>query len=583
MASTIRIKRSATSGNPTTLAQGELAYSYTSPASGGDRLYVGTGTETAGDAVNHEVIGGKFYVDLLGGASGPTLGTVTASQAVTVDASKKVNEWLIDNVSIDGNTISSTSGNLIFSAAGDINFSGETLTNLGAPSVGSDAATKSYVDGIVGGDSITLNLNGDTGSGAIALANSDLTLTGGTGIASVVSDNTVTFNLSNVGTAGTYGSASQIPQITTNAQGQVTGVTELSVDIPATFTVNGDPISLNDSDITFAAGEGLDLAVNTDTNTFTFSGENASTSNKGIASFATADFSVSSGAVSIKSGGVSNTQLENSSITVTAGNGLTGGGTPALGGSTSLAIQLDGGSASGLEVDGSGLNIAASGVSNAMLANDTITIGSTGIALGATSTTLAGLTSLTVDNMTLDGNAISTSTGSLILDPTPAGSSGEVIILGDLTVQGTTTTINSTTVTVNDLNITLADSATNNVEANGAGITVNGSNATITYASTGDKWTMNKTLDVPGLLIDGADLGNFVDSEVADLLLAGEGIDLVYTGVGGSLTISGENATTSNLGIASFGGLADSAGGSVPQFAVTSGDVEIINIDGGTY
>ncbi len=49
-----------------------------------------------------------------------------------------------------------------------------------------------------------------------------------------------------------------------------------------------------DQDTTYTAGEGLDLAGTV------FSGENATTSNKGIASFNTNDFTTSSGAVSLK-------------------------------------------------------------------------------------------------------------------------------------------------------------------------------------------------------------------------------------------------------------------------------------------
>ena len=68
--------------------------------------------------------------------------------------------------------------------------------------------------------------------------------------------------------------------------------------------------------LTLVEGEGVDIAVNATTDTVTISGEDATTTNKGIASFATADFSVSNGAVSIKSGGVSNAQLANSSISI---------------------------------------------------------------------------------------------------------------------------------------------------------------------------------------------------------------------------------------------------------------------------
>jgi len=75
-------------------------------------------------------------------------------------------------------------------------------------------------------------------------------------------------------------------------------------------------------------------------------------------------------------------------------------------------------------------------------------------------------------------------------------SSGDVIIAGDLTVNGTTTTINSTTLSVNDKNIVLADSAGDAAAANGAGITINGASATLTYTSSGDKWNFNKPLDM---------------------------------------------------------------------------------------
>ena len=50
------------------------------------------------------------------------------------------------------------------------------------------------------------------------------------------------------------------------------------------------------------------------------------------------------------------------------------------------------------------------------------------------------------------------------------------------------------------MNITVADGAANAAAANGAGLTVDGANATFNYASTGDKWTTNKGLDVGGTL-----------------------------------------------------------------------------------
>jgi len=75
---------------------------------------------------------------------------------------------------------------------------------------------------------------------------------------------------------------------------------------------------------------------------------------------------------------------------------------------------------------------------------------------------------------------------------------GAVTIGGDLTVNGTTTTINSATLEVDDKNIVLASGTANSASADGAGITVDGADATLTYANTGDRWEFNKPLDVTG-------------------------------------------------------------------------------------
>ena len=71
MAAIIRIKRTETSGNPASLASGELAYSALpdNGSNGGDRLYIGMGTETDENAVNHVVIGGKYFTDAITAAT----------------------------------------------------------------------------------------------------------------------------------------------------------------------------------------------------------------------------------------------------------------------------------------------------------------------------------------------------------------------------------------------------------------------------------------------------------------------------------------------------------------------------------
>jgi|14BtaG_2_1085337.scaffolds.fasta_scaffold24103_2 hypothetical protein len=92
--------------------------------------------------------------------------------------------------------------------------------------------------------------------------------------------------------------------------------------------------------------------------------------------------------------------------------------------------------------------------------------------------------------------------------------SGNVTIGGNLTVSGTTTTVNSTTLDVADLNITVAKGAADAAAADGAGLTVDGASATFNYASSGDKWTTNKPLDVTGAVTaTGATVNGKLDIE----------------------------------------------------------------------
>lgn len=102
-------------------------------------------------------------------------------------------------------------------------------------------------------------------------------------------------------------------------------------------------------------------------------------------------------------------------------------------------------------------------------------------------------------NATLSGYLRGPST--FTIDPATHGdNTGTLVVAGNLQVDGTTSTINSTTLTVDDLNVVVASGAANAAAANGAGLTVDGASATFNYASTGDKWTMNKPLDVTGAI-----------------------------------------------------------------------------------
>lgn len=157
---------------------------------------------------------------------------------------------------------------------------------------------------------------------------------------------------------------------------------------------------------------------------------------------------------------------------------------------------------------------------------------------------------LNVDsNLTVGGYLAGPAT--FTIDPAGVGdSTGKVVILGDLQVDGTTTTINSTTVSISDKNIILADSAQDSSQANGAGITVNGANATITYTSANDRWTLNKAPYYNGerLLTDTEDLHDSaliqgqIDSNFANDIIFGGDLDL---GDAKSIQFDGEGSIAS--------------------------------------
>ena len=115
---------------------------------------------------------------------------------------------------------------------------------------------------------------------------------------------------------------------------------------------------------------------------------------------------------------------------------------------------------------------------------------------------VTGLSSLEVDNVKIDGNTLSTTSGDLVIDPTPTGGAGKVTIQGDLQVEGTTTTINSTELTINDKSIVLANNAASDVEADSAGIIIGGSNAQIYWNRTTNTWVFNRSVNAPNVQAD---------------------------------------------------------------------------------
>ena len=116
---TIKIKRSDSAAAPgSVLSAGELAYSENS-----SKLYYGN---IAGSA--NLILGGKLYTDMLD----QTAGTLTASSAILVDSNSKIDNFLVDNLQLNGNTIQTTDTNgdltINTNGSGDILFTAATMS-----------------------------------------------------------------------------------------------------------------------------------------------------------------------------------------------------------------------------------------------------------------------------------------------------------------------------------------------------------------------------------------------------------------------------------------------------------------------
>ena len=126
MASFIRIKRSTGTSAPSSLQFGELGVTLSgggTQGNSGDRLFVGD------NAGNPQVIGGRYFTDLLTNTAGSVASGANASTAANgfvaiLDQNRKVDQWNVDNLRLDANVLSSTNtdGDIFFvpNGAGEI-------------------------------------------------------------------------------------------------------------------------------------------------------------------------------------------------------------------------------------------------------------------------------------------------------------------------------------------------------------------------------------------------------------------------------------------------------------------------------
>lgn len=255
MANLTRIKiltTGVTTTAPSNIKTGELAYSYVAgtQANNGDRLYIGTGTETGGVASNVDLIGGKYFVGLLDHVHG----TTTASSALIVDANKHVTDLNIGSLALE---VSGGAGQVVTSISTSTTLAGATNSQLVTA-----LAAKTYIDSVITAQD--LDFAGDTGTGAIDLDSETITFAGDTGVTTSAAGNTLTIDLDDTAvTAGSYGSTTQIPTFTVDAQGRLTaaGTTALATTLNITGDSGSDGIALLSETLNFEGDTGITTTV----------------------------------------------------------------------------------------------------------------------------------------------------------------------------------------------------------------------------------------------------------------------------------------------------------------------------------
>lgn len=172
--------------------------------------------------------------------------------------------------------------------------------------------------------------------------------------------------------------------------------------------------------------------------------------------------------------------------------------------------------------------------------------------------------------------------------PTTGGTiSSNLIISGNLTVNGTTTTVNSTTIDVADKNVTLGSVATpTNTTADGGGITLKGAtDKTFNWVNATSAWTSSEHLDLAsgkGYYINGTAVlsGSTLGSSIT-----GSSLTSVGTLTGGTWNATTIAVAYGGTGATSLTGLIKGNGTSAFTAAVAGTDYlsPSSEIDGGSY
>ena len=426
MASIIRVKRSTGTTAPGSLQFGELGLTIGTgtQANKGERLFVGD------NSGNVDVVGGRYFTDLMVHAPGTVASVTNPTTAANgfvaiLDQNRKVDLWNVDNLTLDGNTFSSTNTNgdinIDPNGSGEIVIPDDTFLSFGA---GKDSKIEYDENGddqlkITGAD-----VNVDITTQSNSITTGALIVDGGVGIEKNLN---VGGNINIVGIV-TFSDHIRLPDSKELRLGDSNDLKLVhnGTDSVISNTTNDLNITNTGDDINITAADDFVVKVQGSENAITAIGDGAvslffnnaakiATRIDGVEVTGTTDTDnlVVSGVATVASAKISD--LTNNRI-VLAG--------------TAGELEDD----ANLTFDGSQLSVVGIITHVGKMVN-------TG--------------GIEIDSVGISSNIIATRVGAgdqLFIDPYPSGGSNEgtVIIKGDLQVDGTTTTVNSTTATVND-------------------------------------------------------------------------------------------------------------------------------------